>query len=139
VRFLGFTLTASSIAILLSMLPRTGIAHADAATGTCQSQSHADAYPSDNSGLSGSADGGVLVDGYTRDDCLGLAETNAIFQAGMACENAGFPAGLVHGLGYAKVTWFVAWKDDSLNEPWGTGPPWEYQQAQYDCGDTFAG
>jgi hypothetical protein len=138
VRFPVFTLMTCSIAILLSWLPRTGIAHADEATGTCQSRSHADAYASDNSG-SGSADGGVMTDGYTRDNCLGLAGTDAIFQAGMACENAGIPAGLVHGLGYATVTWFVAWQDDALNVPWGTGAPWEYQQSQYDCGDTFAG
>jgi hypothetical protein len=139
VRFLGFTLIACSIAILPSILPRTGIAHAAGATGTCRSHSHADAHAFDNSGLSGSADGGVMVDGYTQDDCLGLAETDAIFQAGMACENAGIPAGLAPGLGYAVVTWVVAWTDDLLNEPWGTGAPWEYQQSQYDCADTFAG
>ena len=133
-RFLRFTLMAGAIAILPSPLPRT--AHADEGTGQCRSWSHADAYASDGSGASGSADDGVQVGGYTRDNCLGLAETDAIFAAGKACENAGVPAGLVTGLGTATVSWCVTWQDYALSDPWRSAPL-DYYQQQYDCGDTF--
>ena len=64
---------------------------------------------------------------------VGLAQTNAIFQAGHACENAGIVAGVSSGIGYAVVSWYVVWQDG--NQTVVTGPD---APQQYDCADTFS-
>jgi hypothetical protein len=81
----------------------------------------------------GSASGGFDLSGYSADACVGVAQTNAIFQAGLACENAGIPAGVLSGVGYAEVSWYVVWHDGDQVVETGTDTP-----QQYDCADTFS-
>jgi hypothetical protein len=65
---------------------------------------------------------------------LGLALTNAVFTAGTACWNAGIPAGVEHGLGYAIATWSGVWQNSASGEVTIFGPI----RQQFDCGDTFS-
>jgi len=118
-------------AVIATVMSRRGVLQADGG-GSCSSAASASASSYDGS-TSGSSSGGVDVAGYTAESCVGLAQTNAIFQAGLACENAGIPAGLAPGLGYAVVSWYVVWSDG--NETLVTAPD---QPQQYDCGDTFS-
>ena len=125
-------LLAVVMAVLFSMgETRTSVVHALGILGTCQSFAAADASAYDGSSPA-SAAGSVSASDYTLDGCVGLGQTNAIFQAGRACENAGIPAGLVHGLGYAVVTWSVTWSNVDNFVIAGPGAP-----QQFDCGDTF--
>jgi hypothetical protein len=131
-RFVRCVSVALIGAVALFMLPPASrIIHADGATTVCLSGSHADATSYDGS-VSASSNGGVNTNDYTLSDCVGLSQTEAIFQAGNACENAGIPAGLVSGVGYAVVTWDLVWYDGS--DYLLVGPI----QQQYDCGDTFS-
>jgi hypothetical protein len=131
-RFLRCVSVASIGAVALFMAPPASrIVHADGATTVCLSSSHADAASYDGS-VSGASNGGVDTNGYTVGNCVGLGQTEAIFQAGNACENAGIPAGLTSGVGYAVVTWELVWYDDQ--DEVVVGPI----QQQYDCGDTFS-
>jgi hypothetical protein len=82
---------------------------------------------------SGSAEGDISGADYALETCVGLGQTNAIYQAGLACESAGIPAGLGPNLGYAIVSWWVMWIGG--DEVIVTGPD---QPQQYDCGDTFS-
>jgi len=119
-------------AIVVSTLMLRGeVAHADA-RGTCSSFASATASTYDGTS-EGAASGNISVDGYAADDCVGLAQTHAIFQAGLACESAGIPAGITTGLGYAVVMWYVVWTDGSQTIHTGPDAP-----QQYDCGDTFS-
>jgi hypothetical protein len=131
-RFLRCVSVASIGAVALFMLaPASRIVHADGAATVCLSWSHADAASYDGS-VSASSNGGVDTNGYTASDCVGLGQTEAIFQAGNACENAGIPAGVASGIGYAVVTWNLLWYDGT--DELFVGPI----QQQYDCGDTFS-
>jgi hypothetical protein len=106
---------------------------ADTPTGSCSSSAHADASSYDGTQY-GSADNSISATGYSLGDCVGLSQTNAIFTAGLACQSAGIPAGLEHGLGYAIVTWTAVWQNSASGEVTVVGPI----RQQYDCGDTFA-
>ena len=120
------------IAVVLSGLgSRTPVVHADGVS-LCDGSAWAWAAAYDGSS-GGSASGGFDLSGYSADACVGVAQTNAIFQAGLACENAGIPAGVLSGVGYAEVSWYVVWRDgDQVVE---TGPD---TPQQYDCADTFS-
>jgi len=133
VRILRAAALALAGAVLVStMTRREQVMHADAGDSTCSSSAWASAQAYDGSS-SGSAGGDVDTSGYAVETCVGLAQTNAIFQAGLACENAGIPAGATSGLGYALVWWYVVWSDG--NETIVTGPD---APQQYDCVDTFS-
>jgi cysteine synthase len=100
--------------------------------GSCYSSASASASAYDGSS-SGSASGDVNANDYAVENCVGLGQTNAIFQAGHACENAGIAAGVSSGIGYAVVSWYVVWQDG--NQTVVTGPD---APQQYDCADTFS-
>jgi hypothetical protein len=104
-RWLRGTCSASAIGVLLAALPPgAGVARADADSGRCWSTASANASTYDGS-ATGSSAGDVAASGYSAAHCTGLGQTNAIYQAGLACESAGVPAGLMTGIGYAVVTW----------------------------------
>jgi hypothetical protein len=129
-RFVRSLSVASGVAfVLFTLPPASRTVHADGVS-VCLSSSHADAASYDGS-VSGSSDGGVNTNGYAVNDCVGLGQTDAIFTAGNACDSAGIPTGLTHGVGYAVVTWVLVWYDES--DQVVVGPV----QQQYDCGDTF--
>ena len=142
-RFARFALGACLAALIIHcadvidhgrlLPPVQAVVHADRQTGSCNGAAHADASSYDGS-LAGSADNSVSAGGYTLGDCAGLGQTNAIFTAGTACDNAGIPAGQNEGIGSAVVTWLVVWLSDSPPQQVVIGPI----QQQYDCGDTFS-
>jgi hypothetical protein len=126
-------LGASLAAVLCSLgPPRATVLHAEEGT-VCSSVSAAQAHAYDDPSVFGASSGGVFVRNYSLENCVGLAQTEAIFQAGWACQNAGIPAGLVYGVGYAVVSWSVEWSNGVVDIV--TGPD---QPQQYDCGDTFS-
>jgi hypothetical protein len=132
-RWLRGTGSASVIGVLLAALPPgAGVARADGDSGSCWGTAGANASTYDGS-ATGSSSGDVTAGGYSNADCTGLAQTNAIFQAGLACESAGIPAGVLTGAGYAVVTWTREWVSDA-GDVVTLGPI----QQQYDCGDTFS-
>lgn len=118
-------------AVLLSSILRPVGVHADPGS-TCSSDASAWASAYDGSS-SGSASGSVGTSDYSLDSCVGLGQTNAIFQAGRACEDAGIPAGVSYGLGYAVVSWYIVWQDGGQTVVAGPDSP-----QQYDCADTFS-
>jgi len=125
-------------AILFSTAaPPHSVVHAQEALGLCQSTTHADAYSYEDPNVYGSSDATFSVRQYSRDDCLTLAEAEANFQAGLACENVGIPGGQGAGLGYARASWFVVWIWGDLDNATYVGPL-EYHEQQYDCADTFS-
>lgn len=136
-RLLRSVLVALTLAVVVPIWSGTPIAHADEPEGFCASSARAVAFSSDNS-VSASSSGGFGFVGSSKDTCVGRAQTAAILQAGYACQNAGIPAGLVYGLGYATVTWDATWTTDYLQRD---GLPVSellaYAQQVYDCGDTF--
>jgi hypothetical protein len=113
------------------MLALTSSTIAQASTTSCGMTASATASAYDGS-LSGASGGSMAATGYSVGDCNGLGQTFAIYQAGLACANAGIPAGLTSGLGYAIVSWTAQWADDS-----GAAVTIGPVQQQYDCGDTF--
>ena len=129
-------LRGAGLALLVALMPsRLGpprlVVHADAGS-TCDGSAWAWAAAYDGSS-GGSASGGFDVGGDSADTCVGVAQTNAIFQAGLACENAGIPAGVVTGVGYAVVSWYVVWRDGDQTVETAPDAP-----QQYDCADTFS-
>jgi hypothetical protein len=127
----GAALALAGAVVVSTLMLRGELAHADSG-GTCSSGASATASSYDGSSA-GAASGDISADGYAADNCVGLAQTNAIFQAGLACESAGIPAGITSGLGYAVVMWYVVWTDGSQTIVTGPDAP-----QQYDCGDTFS-
>ena len=133
-RFFRFAFVACAVAVMWALVPPlTPVVHAEAPTGSCRSSAYAAASSYDGT-MSGSAVNDVYADGYSLSNCNGLSQTNAIFTAGLACQNAGIPAGGEHGIGYAVVDWTAVWQNSATGEVTVIGPV----QQQYDCGDTFS-
>jgi hypothetical protein len=116
---------------LLGLLGATMV-QASGETGTCASHAQAIGQPY-GGGVTGTGGGDLLANGYTAADCVGLAQTHAIYQAGNACEQAGTPPGFGPGSGYAVVDWLLSWFGDD-----GGFLSFGPIEQQYDCGDTFA-
>src|SRR5262245_15523825 len=129
--FRAAALALAGAMLVCTMTSRHLVVHADGG-GTCSTSAWAAAAAYDGSS-SGSASGGVDAGGYAADACVGLGQTNAIFQAGLACESAGISAGTTSGLGYAVVSWYVVWSDGTQTIVTGPDAP-----QQYDCVDTFS-
>jgi hypothetical protein len=120
------------VAVLFSsVVGHRGVARADSG-GVCASNASAWAAAYDGSST-GSASGSVQAGNYSLDACVGLAQTNAIFVAGGACESAGISAGGASGLGYAVVSWSAVWRNGDQTVEVSPDAP-----QQYDCGDTFS-
>jgi hypothetical protein len=133
-RFVRFAVASCVVAVLTAIGPGLRqVLRADSSRGLCRTGAHADASSYDGS-QSGSADADVTADDYELQNCVALGQTNAIFTAGAACQNAGIPPGVDHGIGYAIVTWYAVWQISSSGEVTVVGPI----QQQYDCGDTFS-
>jgi hypothetical protein len=126
-------LIAVAMAVLFSAFQaRTSVVHADGANlGFCHVYASATASAYDGSST-GSSYGDISAADYALDSCVGLGQTNAIFESGLACENAGIPAAAGPDLGYAVVGWFALWSAGDTFTVAGPGAP-----QQYDCGDTF--
>src|SRR5882762_8346010 len=79
------------------------VVHADGSVGHCSVSATANASAYD--GSSAAAYGGSMsVDDYSAGDCVGLSQTFAIYQAGLACVSAGIPSGVLTGTGFGVVT-----------------------------------
>ena len=127
----GIVLAVIAACVASSAARPARVLHADSG-GTCYSNASASASAYDGSS-SGSASGDVSAGNYAVENCVGLGQTNAIFQAGNACENAGIAAGVSSGIGYAVVSWYVVWQDGEQTIVTGPDAP-----QQYDCADTFS-
>ena len=132
-RFVRCVLVAAGGTVGMFLIPSTAqVVHAYTGNGTCVGSAQATAISYDGT-LSGSSRGEIRASGYSPADCVGLAQTHAIFHAGNACENAGIPAGMSGGSGYALVSWFMSWWD-GYDDFLSLG----LVDQQYDCADTFS-
>src|SRR5262245_52089957 len=98
------------VALVMSSATRPAVVLRADSGGSCYGNASAWASAYDGSS-SGSSSGDFSASDYAVENCVGLGQTNAIFQAGHACEDAGIAAGVSSGLGYAVVSWYVVWQD----------------------------